>query len=318
MIVAENISKQFNGIAAVNNVSFTVEAGDTLVLLGTSGCGKTTTLKMLNRLIEPTSGKIYINGENILEQQPEVLRRNMGYVLQNNGLFPHYTVAENIAIVTKLLRWNDVAIKKRSEELLEKLQLSKNILEAYPFELSGGQQQRVGLARALAANPAILLMDEPFGALDPITRAGIRQEFKQLDELKRKTIVLVTHDVEEAFELGDSVCLMDKGNVMQQGKPAALLLQPANEFVSSFFDGQRLQLELRSVSFKDVWSHLGNAEIAADISLSSDDSLWSALELFSKGAQIISIKSLADDELKNLEFAMLQPLLQQFKHKAYE
>jgi osmoprotectant transport system ATP-binding protein len=257
MIIAENISKYFNGTAAVKEVSFEVRGGETLVLLGTSGCGKTTTLRMLNRLIEPTTGRIFINGEDILSLQPESLRKGIGYVLQNNGLFPHYTVAENIALVPGLLKWPRPKIRDRISTLLNKLQLpAGKYANAYPSELSGGQQQRVGLARALAADPPILLMDEPFGALDPITRADIRKEFRELDELKTKTIVLVTHDVQEAFELGNRICLMDKGAVMQIAAPPDLLFQPANQFVKDFFSHQRLQLELKSISLHSIWNHL--------------------------------------------------------------
>jgi osmoprotectant transport system ATP-binding protein len=177
MIVAKNISKDFNGIHAVNNISFEVKEGETMVFLGTSGCGKTTTLKMLNRLIEPSSGKITINGQDIFSSKPEILRRSIGYVSQNNGLFPHYTVAENIAIVPDLLGWDKARTRKRSEALLDQLKLPVNQYAGkYPDELSGGQKQRVALARALVADAPVLLMDEPFGALDPITRAGIRKE----------------------------------------------------------------------------------------------------------------------------------------------
>jgi len=247
MIKVEQLSKSFNNVKAVDGISFEVAEGENLILLGTSGCGKTTTLKMLNRLIEPTSGSIYINGQNILEQQPEVLRRGIGYVLQNNGLFPHYTVGENIAVVPQLLKWDKKKTDKRVHELMEKLHLSKEYLNAYPKELSGGQQQRVGLARALVADPPVLLMDEPFGALDNVTRSKIHAEFKALDELKRKTIIMVTHDVQEAFELGDRICLMDKGKIIQCGTPADLLFKPKNKFVRDFLKEQRLQLEFKAL-----------------------------------------------------------------------
>src|SRR5476649_355078 len=247
MIKVEQLTKSFCGIKAVDGISFEVAEGENLILLGTSGCGKTTTLKMINRLIEPTSGDIFINGQNILEQSPEILRRGIGYVLQNNGLFPHYTVAENIAIVPQLLKWDKKRIDSRIAELLEKLHLSTDYLNVYPSQLSGGQQQRVGLARALVADPPVLLMDEPFGALDNVTRAKIHAEFMALDELKRKTIIMVTHDVQEAFELGDRICLMDAGKIVQQGTPAELLFKPKNKFVEDFLKEQRLQLEFKAV-----------------------------------------------------------------------
>jgi len=252
MIKVEHLGKHFGRVKAVDDISFDVNEHENMVLLGTSGCGKTTTLKMLNRLIEPTHGKVFINNKNILEQQPEILRRGIGYVLQNNGLFPHYTVGENIAIVPQLLKWDKKQTQHRVSELLEKLHLDKSYLSAYPNELSGGQQQWVGLARALVADPPVLLMDEPFGALDNVTKAKIHAEFKALDELKKKTIIMVTHDVQEAFELGDRICLMDAGKIIQQGTPTELLFKPKNKFVRDFLNEQRLQLEFRSVTLKDV------------------------------------------------------------------
>jgi osmoprotectant transport system ATP-binding protein len=236
---------------------------------------------MINRLTEPTSGNIHIDGKSIFDQSPELLRRGIGYVLQNNGLFPHYTIAENIAIVPQLLKWDSKRIEKRICELIEKLHLSHDQLKAYPNELSGGQQQRVGLARALVADPPVLLMDEPFGALDNVTRSKIHAEFKDLDELKRKTIIMVTHDVQEAFELGDRICLMDQGKIIQIGTPAQLLFDPSHRFVESFLEEQRLQLEFKSVRIKDVWALLPNALGDNNgVVLSSDTAIWGGLEKF--------------------------------------
>ncbi len=259
MIKIEHLSKKFGKVKAVDDISFEVKEHENLILLGTSGCGKTTTLKMINRLIEPTQGKIFIAGKNIFEESPEILRRGIGYVLQNNGLFPHYTVAENIAIVPQLLKWDKKRTEKRVAELLEKLHLSADYLNVYPNELSGGQQQRIGLARALVADPAVLLMDEPFGALDNVTRSKIHAEFLALDELKRKTIIMVTHDVQEAFELGDRICLMDKGKIVQDDTPAGLLFKPKNDFVREFLKEQRLQLEFKAIKLYDVWKWLAPA-----------------------------------------------------------
>jgi osmoprotectant transport system ATP-binding protein len=252
MIKATNLIRKFGHLTAVNNISFTVEEGENLILLGTSGCGKTTTLRMINRLIEPDSGTVFMNGTDIRTQQPEVLRRGIGYVLQNHGLFPHYTVAENIAIVPRLLKWDSAAIRKRADELFQKLNLDPVLKDQYPAALSGGQQQRVGLARSLMVNPPVLLMDEPFGALDNLTRISIRREFRVLDELVKKTIIMVTHDVQEAFEMGDRICLMDKGEIKQIGTPEELLFHPASDFVSDFLNEQRLQLELKSVLLSDL------------------------------------------------------------------
>ena len=291
MIVAEHLSKHFNQTVAVDDISFEVKEGETLVLLGTSGCGKTTTLKMINRLTEPSGGRISVNGQDVLAQNPDQLRRGIGYVLQNNGLFPHYSVAENMAIVPKLLKWDQQKINQRTNVLLEKLHLPENYLSLFPNELSGGQQQRVGLARALMADPPVLLMDEAFGALDPITRAAIRKEFKNLDELKRKTIVMVTHDVQEAFEMADRICLMDAGKIKQIGTPTELLFHPADPFVTSFLDEQRLQLELKAVSLNDLWEQHASFTGEKPVSdVSAESSVWEVVSLLQKNnLQQISI-----------------------------
>ena len=283
MIVAEHLRKDFGKTAAVDDISFEVKEGETLVLLGTSGCGKTTTLKMINRLTEPSGGRISVNGKDVLDQNPDQLRRGIGYVLQNNGLFPHYSVAENMAIVPKLLKWDQQKIAQRTQTLLEKLHLPEKYLNLYPNELSGGQQQRIGLARALMADPPVLLMDEAFGALDPITRLAIRKEFKQLDEFKRKTIVMVTHDVQEAFEMADRICLMDAGKIKQIGTPAELLFHPADAFVASFLDDQRFQLELKAVSLDDLWErHASFTGIKSVPFITSEISVWETVSLLQK------------------------------------
>ena len=252
MIEVQNITKTFGTHKAVDNISFSVGDGENVVFLGTSGCGKTTLLKMINRLLEPDSGEISIGGHRIRDQRPEELRKKIGYVFQNNGLFPHYNIEENIGIVPRLLGWDKQKIAARTAQLMEKLRLPPGqYRNAYPHELSGGQQQRVGIARALAANPPVLLMDEPFGALDPITRARVRRDFKELDELRSTTIVLVTHDVREAFELADRIFLMDMGVIAQQGTPDQLLFEPGGEYARDFFEEQRFQLEAARIGAAD-------------------------------------------------------------------
>lgn len=257
MIEVKNLTKRFDDRIAVQDLSFKLEAGQTLALIGSSGSGKTTTLRMINRLIEPDSGQILVNGEDMTHQPLEQMRRRMGYVIQNMGLFPHYTVAENVAIVPNLLKWSPTRTYARVQALLEHMGLTPSeFVGKYPNQLSGGQQQRVGLARALAADPPIILMDEPFGALDPITRMHIRREVLQLEEFQNKTIILVTHDVEEAFEMADMICLLHEGKVQQIGPPKVLLQQPANGFVSDFFAGQKLQLEWMLYTLEDVFMNL--------------------------------------------------------------
>ncbi len=319
MIVVEQLTKRFNTTIAVDAISFEVKESETLVILGTSGCGKTTTLRMINRLIEPSYGNIFINGKSIYEQPAEQLRRSIGYVLQNNGLFPHYTVAQNIAIVPKLLGWSQQKIQERTSVLLYKLQLPNEFLHLYPDKLSGGQQQRVGLARALAADPPILLMDEPFGALDPITRTDIRKEFSQLDELKRKTIILVTHDVQEAFEMGNRICLMDKGHIMQIGTPADLLFHPVNDFVKIFFNHQRLQLELKAIKLKSIWNHLSAVDVMPNIKndvITTNQSLWDAMEQLSqqnRAEAYITVMDTESTERKKASFNDMLTGLNKFK-----
>lgn len=257
MIEVSRLKKYFGNIRAVDDISFSVKDGERFILLGTSGSGKTTTLKMLNRLIEPDEGTVTIDGKRHDDQPAELLRRQMGYVLQNTGLFPHYTIEENISIVPDLLGWDKDKTKKRIAELLIKFHLPpETYMALYPAQLSGGQQQRVGFARALVANPPILLMDEPLGALDPVTRQQIKGEFKKLNELKGKTIILVTHDISEAIELGNRICVMDGGKIQQTGSAQELLLHPKNEFVKHFFSHNHFLLQLNAFHLADITSYL--------------------------------------------------------------
>lgn len=314
MIELKGISKKFGDIQAVNQVSFKVAEKETLVLLGTSGCGKTTTLKMINRLIEPDAGQVLINGEAITSQDPDMLRKGIGYVMQNIGLFPHYTIAENIALVPKLLKWDKEKIKNRTQELIQKLHLPESTLTMFPHELSGGQQQRVGLARALVTDPSVLLMDEPFGALDNVTRASIQQEFKALEELKRKTIVMVTHDVQEAFELADRICLMDKGEVVQVGTPKELLYQPVNDFARNFLASQRLALEFKVVNVQDIWAYLPKEILKDGESQSADLSIWEAMELLRNNGWSEFVVTGNNKENKLINFEQLTKGFNQFQN----
>ena len=254
-VIAQELTKRFNHQTVVDKVSFSVKEGQTLVLLGTSGSGKTTCLRMINRLVHPDGGRVLIDGKDPSKLNPVELRRNIGYVIQQAGLFPHLTVAQNIEIVPQLKGWDKAKRQDRARELLSLLGLSSSLSDRLPKALSGGQQQRIGIARALAADPGLVLLDEPFGALDPITRRNIQNEFLRLPALKEKTLIMVTHDVQEAFRLGDQIALLDEGKLQQLGTPKELLFSPANPFVKSFFDPQRLSLQLSTVTLADLISH---------------------------------------------------------------
>ncbi len=240
MIKVENLTKVYNSdILAVDSVSFEIPKGKIACIIGTSGCGKTTTLKMLNRLIEPSSGKIWINERECHEMDAVKWRRGIGYVIQKAGLLPHMTVRENIELLSKIMKRTKKERNSKSNQLMEMIDLDPlEFASRYPIELSGGQQQRVGIARALMEDPAVLLMDEPFGALDPITRNTMHDEVLRLNSKLGKTFVIVTHDMEEAFKLGDEVLLMDNGSIIQKGTKEDFLSHPKNEFVQSFVSQQ--------------------------------------------------------------------------------
>ena len=237
MITLDQVSKSYDGVSRIiNNLSFEVLEGEILMLLGSSGCGKSTILKMINRLIDPTEGRIYLDGKDIQQQDPIELRRSIGYVFQGIGLFPHLSIRENISMVPRLIGWPEDRINNRYRELLELVQLSPEIhADRFPDELSGGQQQRVAVARALAADPAYLLMDEPFGALDAITRDSLQQEFLELKQRLNKTIIFVTHDIVEAVTLGDRIAILHEGQLEQIGAPEEILENPATDFVRKLF-----------------------------------------------------------------------------------
>lgn len=241
MLTFENVKKTYGGNKqAVKGINLEVKKGEFIVFIGPSGCGKTTTMKMVNRLIEPSEGTIRLNGENIIEQNAVQLRRSVGYVIQQIGLFPHMTIRQNISLVPTLLKWQENKKQNRAEELLKMVGMEAGYLDKYPHELSGGQQQRIGVLRALAANPPLILMDEPFGALDPITRDSLQEEFKYLQKSLEKTIIFVTHDMDEALKLADRIVIMKEGEVVQIGPPEEILRHPVNKFVEEFIGKDRL------------------------------------------------------------------------------
>ncbi|MGK0738310.1 ABC transporter ATP-binding protein [Yokenella regensburgei] len=278
MIEFENVSKAFAGQAAVKNLSLDLKEGAFSVLIGTSGSGKSTTLKMINRLVEHDSGIIRFAGEEIRQQPVLELRRRMGYAIQSIGLFPHWTVAQNIATVPQLQKWSRGKIDQRIDELMALLGLESTLCDRYPHQLSGGQQQRVGVARALAANPEVLLMDEPFGALDPVTRQALQQEMSRIHRLLGRTIILVTHDIDEALRLADHLVLMDNGEVVQQGTPLEILTHPKNEFVRTFFGHS--ELGVRLLSLRDVGEYQRRGEWTEGEPLSEGMTLRDALSAF--------------------------------------
>ncbi len=244
MIEFHQVNKAFAGKAAIRNLSLKIEKGSFTVLIGTSGSGKSTTLKMINRLVEHDSGEIRFAGEAIERMDARALRRRIGYAIQSIGLFPHWNVAKNIATVPSLLGWPQTQIQQRVQELLALLNLDPQLATRMPHQLSGGQQQRVGVARALAADPELLLMDEPFGALDPVNRLALQQEMLRIQKMSGRTVVLVTHDIDEALTLADRLVLMDGGEIVQQGRPIDLLTQPANDFAREFFGRSELGVRL--------------------------------------------------------------------------
>lgn len=242
MVLLENIKKFYNKTSVIKNLNLEIEKGKFVVLIGPSGCGKTTTLKMINRLIEPTSGSIFIEGEDITKANPVLLRRKIGYVIQQVGLFPTMTIAQNIEVVPKLLKWPAEKRRKRTAELLELVGMNPGeYMNRYPAELSGGQQQRIGVLRALAVEPPLILMDEPFGALDPITREALQEEVKKIQSKLNKTVVFVTHDMDEALKLADVIVLMKNGEILQAASPEELLTNPADDFVAEFIGKHRLK-----------------------------------------------------------------------------
>jgi osmoprotectant transport system ATP-binding protein len=285
MIRLQGLSRRYSTargtVTAVDDVTLEVTDGETCVLLGPSGCGKTTTLRMINRLVLPSSGKIFIAGRDTDGVDPVELRRGIGYVIQQIGLFPNMTVAENIGVVPRLLGWSTARSRRRAEELLGLLALEPaQFLDRYPNELSGGQAQRIGVARALAVDPPVLLMDEPFAALDPINREVIQDEFLRMQQTLRKTILFVSHDIDEAVKMADRIAIFRAGRLAQFGPPDELLAHPADDFVASFVGRDRTLKRLRLILVREVMVPAADGEGASGPCVSADDDLRRVASLF--------------------------------------
>ena len=288
MITIERICKRYDSTTVVDDVSMLIEPRTITVIVGTSGSGKSTLLRMINRLVEPTSGRVLIDGKDTREEPAHLLRRRIGYAIQGLGLFPHRTVADNIATVPRLLGWDDARVRARVNELLEVFQLDPAAYAAkFPHELSGGQQQRVGVARALAAGPNVLLMDEPFGALDPIIRNTAQDDLLDIQRRFGTTVIVVTHDMDEAFRLGDRVAVMSRGRLLQHDRPEMLITKPADPFVSQLIGSGDKSLKLLSLTTAGEIAEPGSAD---GPSVTSSASLRDVLaELVWRGASAANV-----------------------------
>jgi osmoprotectant transport system ATP-binding protein len=288
----EKVTKLFPGVSkpAVDALDLAIESGQVCVLIGPSGCGKTTTMRMVNRLIEPTSGRIFVGEQDVTQADPVELRRHIGYVIQQIGLFPHMTIAQNVATVPKLLGWEPARIKARVAEMLELVGLDPGqFLERYPRHLSGGQRQRVGVARALAADPPVMLMDEPFGAVDPIVRGRLQEEFLAILKRLKKTVILVTHDIDEAIRMGDVVAILKDGQLVQYDTPDRLLAAPADDFVADFVGADRA---LRRLSLVRATEAVEPGEAADGFALPGTLSVREVLSaLLAEGRDAATIRS---------------------------
>jgi osmoprotectant transport system ATP-binding protein len=277
VIELRNVSKAFGAAPAVSDVSLEIEGGAFFVLAGPSGCGKSTMLRMINAMIAPDKGEIFVRGENVQANDPEKLRRSIGYVIQSAGLFPHWTAADNILAVPRLLKWSPSKCAARLDTLVALLKIDPTLLNRYPRQLSGGQQQRIGIARALAADPDIVLMDEPFAALDPVSRVALQDELRGIHARGGKTIIFVTHDMDEALRLATGMAVMQNGRLVQTGAPASILLTPADDFVRAFLGGENLQLRLLDLVPVRALMKSGRTRTTGTIAV--DASLKTALNL---------------------------------------
>lgn len=309
MIEFIKIQKSFQNKTILKNINFKIGKGELVVLIGPSGCGKTTTLKMINKLIEPSEGSILIDGKNISNLNTIELRRNIGYVIQQTGLFPHMTVRENIGLVPSLKKWSKEKIEERVIELLTMVGMNpEEYIDRYPSELSGGQQQRIGVARAFATNPEIILMDEPFSALDPITRNQLQDELYSLQQEFKKTIVFVTHDMDEALKLGDRICIMKQGDILQYDAPENLLRNPNGEFVEEFIGKNRIwsnpeYIKARDIMIKDPVTTNGIRSSLQGIEIMRQKKVDSLLIVDKKNTLegIITLKDIRKDSNYNIK-----------------
>jgi osmoprotectant transport system ATP-binding protein len=298
MISLRSVTKRFSGATsdAVHELSLDVAEGEVTVLVGPSGCGKTTTMRMINRLIEPTSGQIVVEGFDVLKRDPVELRRGIGYVIQTIGLMPHRTVAQNIATVPELLGWEPSRTQGRVEELAALFELQVELMPRYPAELSGGQRQRVGVARALAADPPVMLMDEPFAAVDPVVRARLQDQFLEIQRRLRKTIVFVTHDVDEAIKMADRIAILNVGGILEQfAPPEEILRAPANDFVAGFVGEERGLKRLGLIAVRDVELEPGPAPAGAPV-IHDEQTLREALDVLVTSGSTAAAVTGADGE----------------------
>lgn len=308
MIEFRNITKIFKNNEVLKNINLSINKGEFVVLIGPSGCGKTTTLKMINKLITPSTGAIYVKGQDISTQDTIELRRDIGYVIQQTGLFPHMTVGENIGLVPTLKKWEDDKIVEKTKELLEMVGMpAEEYIHRYPCELSGGQQQRVGVARAFATNSDIILMDEPFSALDPITRNQLQDELFNLQQELKKTIVFVTHDMDEALKLGDRICIMKDGDIVQFDTPEHILKNPANIYVEEFIGRNRIWQQPEFIKAEDIMisepvKTTGNRTIVQSIEIMKSNKVDSLLIVDKDNSLkgIVTLKDLRKDDSKSL------------------
>jgi osmoprotectant transport system ATP-binding protein len=315
-IIFQDITKYYSGSEqpAVKNVNLEVEAGEFVVFLGTSGCGKTTLLKMVNRLYEQTEGVIFVNGKDTREVFVNDLRREIGYVIQQSGLFPHMTVEQNIAVVPEMLEWEKTKINQRIDELLDLVHLDPQIYrKRYPRQLSGGQQQRIGLARALAADPHFMLMDEPFGAIDAITRTKLQDELIYIQRKLHKTILFVTHDVDEALRLADKIVIMKDGEVVQYDTPLNIIAHPKNDFVKDLMGGEDIIRQISLINVKAAMERTIHVQKDANAHKISDkEDLKQALSLMLRtGAEVLHVVDENDQIIGLLSLSHMQDLLSQ-------